>query len=173
MSSGSRRKPGTASSSSACACAAPRAMFDMRSNNVPLSRASFGVSSLVGGLASSQELLIAARAGQGVGGALLVPATLSLIATEYEEGAARNRLESAGFDVNVEEDAETPAKPGQVLSQDPSPGSRQPQGTTVTITVSRYEKPTEEPTPTEEPSPTDLPVPTETPTTPPPQSDEE
>lgn len=51
----------------------------------------YGVSSLVGGLASSQELLIGARAGQGVGGALLVPATLSLIATEYAEGAARNR----------------------------------------------------------------------------------
>ena len=91
-----------------------------------------------------------------------------------QEGAARNRLERAGFDVDVEEDAETPAEPGQVLSQDPSPGSRQPQGTTVTITVSRYEPPEEEePTPTEEPSETDLPIPSETPTTPPPESDEE
>ncbi len=51
----------------------------------------YGVSSLVGGLATSTELLIGARAVQGVGGALLMPATLSLIATHYAEGRERNR----------------------------------------------------------------------------------
>ncbi|GAA4070736.1 MFS transporter [Nonomuraea soli] len=51
----------------------------------------FALSSLAGGLATSQGLLIAARAVQGVGGALLFPATLSLVNTLFEEGPARNR----------------------------------------------------------------------------------
>ncbi|MEU1511075.1 MFS transporter [Streptomyces sp. NPDC005811] len=48
-------------------------------------------SSLVGGLAGTPGVLVAVRAVQGVGGALLFPATLSLINTLYEEGPARNR----------------------------------------------------------------------------------
>lgn len=56
-----------------------------------LALALFAVSSLAGGLAQSQELLIAARAVQGIGGALLFPATLSLVNTLFEEGRARNR----------------------------------------------------------------------------------
>src|SRR5262245_42727791 len=40
----------------------------------------YGVSSLVGGLAQAPGLLVAARAVQGVGGAFLFPATLTLIA---------------------------------------------------------------------------------------------
>src|SRR4051812_36952434 len=39
----------------------------------------YGVASLVGGLAPVAGLLVAARAVQGVGGALLTPATLTLI----------------------------------------------------------------------------------------------
>ncbi|MFG1710388.1 MFS transporter [Nonomuraea sp. M3C6] len=51
----------------------------------------YGVASLAGGLASDPELLIAARAVQGVGGALLTPATLALIYRGFAEGPARNR----------------------------------------------------------------------------------
>jgi EmrB/QacA subfamily drug resistance transporter len=51
----------------------------------------FGLGSLLGGLADSQALLIAARALQGLGGALLTPATLSLILTNFGEGAPRTR----------------------------------------------------------------------------------
>ncbi|MFE6286228.1 MFS transporter [Streptomyces sp. NPDC057877] len=51
----------------------------------------YGLSSLVGGLATQPGVLVAARAVQGLGGALLLPATLSLIATSFHEGPARNR----------------------------------------------------------------------------------
>ncbi|MFJ6987303.1 MULTISPECIES: MFS transporter [unclassified Streptomyces] len=48
-------------------------------------------SSLVGGVSPSAGVLVAARAVQGLGGALLFPATLALINTLYAEGPARNR----------------------------------------------------------------------------------
>ncbi|QDY81219.1 MFS transporter [Streptomyces qinzhouensis] len=51
----------------------------------------YAVSSLAGGLADTPELIIAARAVQGIGGALLLPATLALINTVFEEGPSRNR----------------------------------------------------------------------------------
>ncbi len=51
----------------------------------------FTVSSLLGGLAQNGGELIAARAVQGVGGAILAPATLSLITTTFTEPAARRR----------------------------------------------------------------------------------
>ncbi|MFE1885188.1 MFS transporter [Streptomyces diastatochromogenes] len=51
----------------------------------------FGLACLVGGLAKDPGVLIAARAVQGVGGALLSPATLMLVNTKFEEGAERNR----------------------------------------------------------------------------------
>ncbi|MGE7825805.1 MFS transporter [Paenibacillus sp. NPDC093718] len=51
----------------------------------------FGLGSLLGGLADSQSLLIIARGLQGLGGALLSPATLSLIMSNFEEGQERNR----------------------------------------------------------------------------------
>lgn len=44
----------------------------------------YAVSSLVGGLATTQSVLIGARLVQGVGGALLFPAVLALIATSFE-----------------------------------------------------------------------------------------
>lgn len=47
--------------------------------------------SLVGGLASTPDVQLAARAVQGLGGALVFPATLSLINTTFAEGPARNR----------------------------------------------------------------------------------
>jgi MFS family permease len=51
----------------------------------------YGVSSLAGGLAADSAAIIAARAVQGIGGALLLPSTLSLIGTLFSEGPARNR----------------------------------------------------------------------------------
>jgi len=56
-----------------------------------LGMALFALASLVGGFSTSAWLLIAARAVQGIGAALLFPATLSLINTLYAEGAPRNR----------------------------------------------------------------------------------
>jgi len=47
--------------------------------------------SLAGGLAPGPEALLAARAVQGLGGALLFPATLALVNTTFAEGRERNR----------------------------------------------------------------------------------
>ena len=51
----------------------------------------FAVASLAGGLAPTPEVQLAARALQGIGGALLFPATLSLVSTTFAEGPERNR----------------------------------------------------------------------------------
>jgi MFS family permease len=51
----------------------------------------YGISSLAGGLATGPGLLVGARAVQGFGGAVLAPATLSLIGTLFTEGRERNR----------------------------------------------------------------------------------
>jgi EmrB/QacA subfamily drug resistance transporter len=51
----------------------------------------FGVASLAGGLSSSAEQLIAARAVQGVGAAALAPAALSIVTALFAPGAERNR----------------------------------------------------------------------------------
>src|SRR3954471_3006735 len=51
----------------------------------------FSVASLGGGLAQSDVWLIAARAVQGLGAALISPAALSLVTTMFAEGAERNR----------------------------------------------------------------------------------
>jgi MFS family permease len=51
----------------------------------------YALSSLAGGLAPDQAVIIAARAVQGIGGALLLPATLGLVTTMFEEGPPRNR----------------------------------------------------------------------------------
>jgi EmrB/QacA subfamily drug resistance transporter len=51
----------------------------------------FGLASLAGGLATSDTMLIAARAVQGLGGAILSPAALSIVTTTFEEGSDRNR----------------------------------------------------------------------------------
>ncbi|TVY04229.1 MFS transporter [Cohnella terricola] len=56
-----------------------------------IAMALFGLGSLLGGLSESQLMLIIARGLQGLGGALLSPATLSLIMSNFEEGAERNR----------------------------------------------------------------------------------
>src|SRR3954452_9183490 len=51
----------------------------------------FGGASLAGGLSTSQGMLIGARALQGFGGAVVAPATLSILTTTFAEGAERNR----------------------------------------------------------------------------------
>jgi EmrB/QacA subfamily drug resistance transporter len=51
----------------------------------------FAAASLAGGLAQSEGWLIAARAVQGLGGALLSPAALSMLTVLFAEGAERNR----------------------------------------------------------------------------------
>ncbi|WP_432519150.1 MFS transporter [Kineococcus sp. SYSU DK006] len=55
----------------------------------------FTAASLAGGLAPTGELLIAARAVQGVGAALVAPNVLALIATNFPAGAARNKAMGA------------------------------------------------------------------------------
>src|SRR6187397_1479434 len=49
----------------------------------------FTTASLLDGLASSEGMLIGARALQGLGAALISPAALSIIATTFAEGAER------------------------------------------------------------------------------------
>jgi EmrB/QacA subfamily drug resistance transporter len=51
----------------------------------------FSVASLVCGLANSEGVLIAARAVQGLGGAVISPAALSIVSTTFEEGPDRNK----------------------------------------------------------------------------------
>ena len=51
----------------------------------------FGGASLAGGLSQSQGQLIASRAVQGVGAAILAPAALALVTAIFSEGAERNK----------------------------------------------------------------------------------
>ncbi|MEV6837455.1 MFS transporter [Streptomyces sp. NPDC051133] len=51
----------------------------------------FALSSLLGGLATDGTWLLAARALQGLGGALIAPSTLALITTSFPEGPPRHR----------------------------------------------------------------------------------
>jgi EmrB/QacA subfamily drug resistance transporter len=51
----------------------------------------FALASLVGGVAGSQGTLIAARAAQGLGAAVVSPASLAILTTTFREGAERNR----------------------------------------------------------------------------------
>jgi EmrB/QacA subfamily drug resistance transporter len=51
----------------------------------------FGVASLLGGLSETEGQLIAARALQGLGGALLSPAALAILTTTFAEGVERNK----------------------------------------------------------------------------------
>ena len=51
----------------------------------------FSIASLAGGLATTAGWLVAARIVQGVGGAIVAPTALSLVADTFPEGRARNR----------------------------------------------------------------------------------
>src|SRR5256884_3528660 len=51
----------------------------------------FTLASLVCGLAQNEAMLITSRAVQGLGGAIISPAALSIVMTSFEEGAERNK----------------------------------------------------------------------------------
>lgn len=51
----------------------------------------FGLASLVGGMATNETVLIIARAFQGIGGAVLSPATLTILTTTFPEGRERSK----------------------------------------------------------------------------------
>ncbi len=51
----------------------------------------FAIASLAGGLATTSGQLIAARAVQGLGAAILSPAALSIVTTTFRDGAERNK----------------------------------------------------------------------------------
>ena len=51
----------------------------------------FALASLAGGLATNSGQLIAARAVQGLGAAIVSPAALSIVTTTFEDGAERNK----------------------------------------------------------------------------------
>jgi EmrB/QacA subfamily drug resistance transporter len=51
----------------------------------------FAIASLAGGLATTSGQLVAARAVQGLGAAILSPAALSIVATTFRDGAERNK----------------------------------------------------------------------------------
>jgi MFS family permease len=51
----------------------------------------FGLASVAGGLAQDGATLIAARAGQGAGAAVMAPTSLSILAAVYDAGPERNR----------------------------------------------------------------------------------
>jgi EmrB/QacA subfamily drug resistance transporter len=51
----------------------------------------FAAASVAGGTASSQSMLIGARAAQGLGGAIMAPASLSIITSSFAAGAERMR----------------------------------------------------------------------------------
>ena len=51
----------------------------------------FTAGSLAGGLATTSTFLIVARAVQGIGGAIVAPTALSLLADTFSEGPQRNR----------------------------------------------------------------------------------
>jgi len=51
----------------------------------------FSLASFAGGIAQSEEWLLAARAAQGLGAAIVSPAALSIITVTFAEGAERNR----------------------------------------------------------------------------------
>jgi EmrB/QacA subfamily drug resistance transporter len=55
----------------------------------------FSAASFVGGLSTSSGMLIAARAAQGLGGAIVAPATLSVLSATFTAGAERNRAMGA------------------------------------------------------------------------------
>jgi serine/threonine-protein kinase len=56
--------------------------------------------------------------------------------TNQDQDSATSTLQAAGFRVNVvRQDVQDPGLDGIVLSQDPTGGTKAPQGSTVTITV--------------------------------------
>lgn len=61
----------------------------------------FTGASLIGGLATTEVVLIGARAAQGLGAAVLAPATLTLITTTIPEGTRRTRAVAAWTAIGI------------------------------------------------------------------------
>jgi len=61
----------------------------------------FSAASLLGGLAQDKASLLAARASQGIGAALIAPAALALIVTNFPEGPHRSRATSVYASVSA------------------------------------------------------------------------
>ena len=80
-----------------------------------------------------------------------------VVGLQQEE--AESRLRAAGFEPDVVESTETTEPKGTVIRQSPQGGQEASDGSTVTIVVSAYEEPTEEPSPTESESPSETPGP--------------
>ncbi len=104
---------------------------------------------------------------------LTVPVTLSVVSDQTtvplllgaDLATAQDRLTTADLAVRVVQQ-DSPLPEGQVIAQDLEPGSHQPRGATVTITVSRQlTTPTPSPTPSRTPSPTPSPSAPPTPST--------
>jgi EmrB/QacA subfamily drug resistance transporter len=51
----------------------------------------FGIASMLGGVATSEGMLVGARLAQGAGAALMIPAALSLLTTTFSSGTDRNK----------------------------------------------------------------------------------
>jgi beta-lactam-binding protein with PASTA domain/predicted Ser/Thr protein kinase len=77
--------------------------------------------------------------------------------------AAERTLRNAGFVPDVVEQSNTTQPRGTVIKQSPAAGQTDQAGSTVTIVVSAYEKPSPSPSPSE--SPTESPSPSGSPTT--------
>jgi serine/threonine-protein kinase len=77
-------------------------------------------------------------AGGGLAAYLLTRPTKGVVPTVVGESVniATTNVQNAGFSVNILEEA-SPDKPGIVFHQDPQPGTKVDQGTTVTLTVSQ------------------------------------
>src|SRR5216683_2379224 len=61
----------------------------------------FSAASLLGGVAQDRVWLLAARAAQGVGAALIAPAALALIVANFPEGPQRSRATSVYASVSA------------------------------------------------------------------------
>ena len=84
----------------------------------------FSLASLAGGLAGSQGVLIAARAVQGLGAAILAPAALSIIVVTFAEGDERNKALGVWGAVAGSELANPPASEASANSTSPPMNTR-------------------------------------------------
>ena len=79
-----------------------------------------------------------------------------------KQAEAERVLRDAGFEPQVVETTDTKQPKGTVINQSPDAGEDAREGSTVTIVVSAFEKPTKSPSPTQSPPPEPTPTPTET-----------
>ena len=83
--------------------------------------------------------------------------------TGQKQARAEQTLRDAGFEPRVVETTDTTEPRGTVIEQSPQGGQEASAGSTVTIVVSAFEEPTEEPSETESPTGTESPTETGSP----------